>query len=510
MVSSGGAASDGGVTGSKGSSQNLKKGPWTAAEDAILMEYVKKHGEGNWNSVQKNTGLMRCGKSCRLRWANHLRPNLKKGSFTPEEERIIIELHAKMGNKWARMAAQLPGRTDNEIKNYWNTRIKRRQRAGLPIYPQEVQEKAAAFHFQHHHHYHHHRRSHNSSSASLSSLLTSQNATYNPSLSLFNTLNTSSAANHPLQNQPTSFYSNPNPQFKIFCHNNNDTNGFSLPLSFNSSFVPSATSLLNRNLQYQALQVPSFKFNSGTNIDGDLSFSSTIMEAGASVDPIHHFVSGIGNELPSNQIPPQAEPRTSASSGSTAGVCAKKTNGNHKIIPLKRNRSNSGLLDALVQESQNLSRCENFKGENFTVAVDKGKGLVGLPCEDMEEANEGVESVMRNRDEANADTQWDDFSSSQSSIGMKAGEDPSEEMNSMDEDLMALLNNFPLSTPLPEWYPGNSDISNGSSTTMTGGNNVDTNNQQNAAAITAPQSAASPDLQWSLGSCCWNNMPRIC
>ncbi|XP_044486473.1 transcription factor GAMYB-like [Mangifera indica] len=93
MVSSGGAASDGGVTGSKGSSQNLKKGPWTAAEDAILMEYVKKHGEGNWNSVQKNTRLMRCGKSCRLRWANHLRPNLKKGSFTPEEERIIIELH---------------------------------------------------------------------------------------------------------------------------------------------------------------------------------------------------------------------------------------------------------------------------------------------------------------------------------------------------------------------------------------------------------------------------------
>lgn len=87
--------------------QSLKKGPWTAAEDAILMEYVKKHGEGNWNAVQKNSGLMRCGKSCRLRWANHLRPNLKKGSFSPEEEKIIIELHAKLGNKWARMAAQV-------------------------------------------------------------------------------------------------------------------------------------------------------------------------------------------------------------------------------------------------------------------------------------------------------------------------------------------------------------------------------------------------------------------
>nr|QHG11463.1 R2R3-MYB transcription factor 35 [Taxus chinensis] len=117
---------------------SLKKGPWTSAEDAILVEYVKKHGEGNWNAVQKQSGLFRCGKSCRLRWANHLRPNLKKGAFTAEEEQIIIELHGKLGNKWARMAAQLPGRTDNEIKNYWNTRIKRRQRQGLPLYPPDL------------------------------------------------------------------------------------------------------------------------------------------------------------------------------------------------------------------------------------------------------------------------------------------------------------------------------------------------------------------------------------
>ncbi|KAJ6715795.1 TRANSCRIPTION FACTOR putative-RELATED [Salix koriyanagi] len=116
----------------------LKKGPWTSAEDAILIDYVKKHGEGNWNAVQKHSGLFRCGKSCRLRWANHLRPDLKKGAFTPEEENCIVELHAMMGNKWARMAAELPGRTDNEIKNYWNTRTKRLQRASLPIYPPDV------------------------------------------------------------------------------------------------------------------------------------------------------------------------------------------------------------------------------------------------------------------------------------------------------------------------------------------------------------------------------------
>ncbi|KAF7836279.1 transcription factor GAMYB-like [Senna tora] len=126
----------------------LKKGPWTSAEDAILVDYVRKHGEGNWNAVQKHSGLSRCGKSCRLRWANHLRPNLKKGAFTAEEEQLIVELHAKMGNKWARMAAHLPGRTDNEIKNYWNTRIKRRQRAGLPTYPPEVQSMQESQHDQ--------------------------------------------------------------------------------------------------------------------------------------------------------------------------------------------------------------------------------------------------------------------------------------------------------------------------------------------------------------------------
>ncbi|XP_019447363.1 PREDICTED: myb-related protein 305-like [Lupinus angustifolius] len=126
----------------------LKKGPWTPDEDAILINYVSKYGEGNWNAVQKNSGLLRCGKSCRLRWVNHLRPNLKKGSFSLEEERIIVELHAKHGNKWARMSSKLPGRTDNEIKNFWNTRIKRCEKAGLPIYPPEIIREATLYHLQ--------------------------------------------------------------------------------------------------------------------------------------------------------------------------------------------------------------------------------------------------------------------------------------------------------------------------------------------------------------------------
>ncbi|XP_049379760.1 transcription factor GAMYB-like isoform X1 [Solanum stenotomum] len=113
----------------------LKKGPWIKAEDAILMDYVAKYGEGNWSSVHRRTGLARCGKSCRLRWANHLKPDLKKGAFTQEEEELIIEMHAKIGNKWARMAAEFPGRTDNDIKNFWNTRLKRQRRAEKHMLP---------------------------------------------------------------------------------------------------------------------------------------------------------------------------------------------------------------------------------------------------------------------------------------------------------------------------------------------------------------------------------------
>ncbi|MCI01344.1 transcription factor GAMYB-like, partial [Trifolium medium] len=121
-----------------GEEGSLKKGTWTSAEDEILVEHVKKYGLGNWNAVQKYSGLARCGKSCRLRWANHLRPELKKGEFTDEEKKKVLELHFSMGNKWARMAALMPGRTDNEIKNYWNTRAKRLRRVGLPLYPEEI------------------------------------------------------------------------------------------------------------------------------------------------------------------------------------------------------------------------------------------------------------------------------------------------------------------------------------------------------------------------------------
>ncbi|KAJ1383784.1 SANT/Myb domain [Sesbania bispinosa] len=104
----------------------LKKGPWTPEEDQKLIDYIQKHGHGKWRTLPKNAGLKRCGKSCRLRWANYLRPDIKRGKFSLEEEEAIIQLHSVLGNKWSTIAANLPGRTDNEIKNYWNTHIKKK------------------------------------------------------------------------------------------------------------------------------------------------------------------------------------------------------------------------------------------------------------------------------------------------------------------------------------------------------------------------------------------------
>ncbi|PKA55717.1 Myb-related protein Zm1 [Apostasia shenzhenica] len=135
----------------------LKKGSWTPEEDLRLISYIRQHGHGNWRALPKNAGLrsssfslsslslplflpfvngdvnllncvclLRCGKSCRLRWINYLCPNIKRGSFSKEEEDAIIKLHELLGNKWSKIASCLPGRTDNEIKNVWNTRLKKK------------------------------------------------------------------------------------------------------------------------------------------------------------------------------------------------------------------------------------------------------------------------------------------------------------------------------------------------------------------------------------------------
>ncbi|XP_052135502.1 transcription factor MYB60-like [Oryza glaberrima] len=165
----------------------VKKGPWTPEEDIILVSYIQQHGPGNWRSVPENTGLMRCSKSCRLRWTNYLRPGIKRGNFTPHEEGIIIHLQALLGNKWAAIASYLPQRTDNDIKNYWNTHLKKKVK--------RLQQQQQS----HPDHHHHHSFQTTPSSSNAAAVATTSPNYYNPNNSNSNSSNYLHNNNHNLE-----------------------------------------------------------------------------------------------------------------------------------------------------------------------------------------------------------------------------------------------------------------------------------------------------------------------
>ncbi|PIA46322.1 hypothetical protein AQUCO_01500085v1 [Aquilegia coerulea] len=104
-------------------SSSLKRGKWSEEEDDLLKKCIEKYGEGNWHKVPPRAGLKRCRKSCRLRWCNYLNPNTNRREFSWDEIDLIIKMQKLLGNRWSLIAARLPGRTANDIKNRWTTHI---------------------------------------------------------------------------------------------------------------------------------------------------------------------------------------------------------------------------------------------------------------------------------------------------------------------------------------------------------------------------------------------------
>ncbi|XP_031499702.1 transcription factor MYB101-like [Nymphaea colorata] len=470
------------MTGGGTTTSGLKKGPWTAAEDAILIEYVKNHGEGNWNAVQKNSGLSRCGKSCRLRWANHLRPNLKKGSFSPEEERLILELHAKLGNKWARMAAQLPGRTDNEIKNYWNTRIKRRQRAGLPLYPADIQRHASTV----------------------------------PSLTPLSANGAATVATTPPIASPIFNCLKPQPQLPFFEPQRLPTTGGSstlFPIIPTAQFKNFLDDSLHYGLQFsgetrQPLLLPSTLASpfpaDGSNSEGAMGLDALLRGVVMPYDPNLAagklpFEFAVKTELPSSQLTHDAGPADSeyllADSNCVVDPPApsQTPTAASESTPLTLGTGNNGLLDAMLQETQ------------VTNANEEGKPL---EFGQEEECNwtSGKDPTNRRNE-----SRWEDSSSIDDAITTK--EAGTGDSKSVDDDLSTLLDFMPLSTApsIPEWYGSDDtiEISNGRSE-LTGSPTTVSADDLSIDMEQIASSLVSTDQIWGLSSCSWNNMPGIC
>ncbi|MED6175559.1 hypothetical protein PIB30_079536 [Stylosanthes scabra] len=470
-----------------------KKGPWTLSEDIMLREYVMKYGEGNWNSVQKNSGLARCGKSCRLRWANHLRPNLKKGSFSKEEEDLIVQLHAKLGNKWARMAAQLPGRTDNEIKNFWNTRVKRCQRAGLPLYPPQVLHEANVYHLQQH--LKPQPSSSSSSSFSFSPLfISSSNNNNHQEINQLKLISHPPSTNNNQQNPPnSSCLSNinnnpqPYPQFKFPIENPNNANlGFPLsPISTTSSLFNQSYHVNNNNSNDYHLGSYNYSFHSNNH---NHNHKNAIIMPNSPFEALPPLIQGSNNNINNNNeaclsqsspLPSSTTPTSSYASGNNGylmggrassmanngGGSGRGSNVALRVSPPPQENS-GGLLGAVLVEAQSRlcnnndkSKSDNEDSTASQVLSHKRKCIVTTTeeCAKQEETNNNnvvVESDIKNNgnNTTNNKIQKVDLHSSPFSTGNKQTSAEEElEMNGMDDDLFGLLKNFQ-EMPVPDWY----------------------------------------------------------
>ncbi|XVF03842.1 hypothetical protein REPUB_Repub05bG0027700 [Reevesia pubescens] len=548
----GGGSNNGGGEGSL----TLKKGPWTASEDAVLAEYVRTHGEGNWNAVQKNTGLARCGKSCRLRWANHLRPNLKKGAFSPDEERIIVELHAKMGNKWARMATQLPGRTDNEIKNYWNTRVKRKQRHGLPLYPPDIQP----LYSQHQQSQHHSQPATPIPSPPTTS--TSSFSFQTPTTSLHSSKLTPPphphhilrSASQPLLYNPHSAPTQPplhilspastpphvsplqsphNPPFSTLplfdsstsnTSNNNITTTSATKTALSDHFYfPRTSPSFQTPVRYKRFRHDASESNNNNHdiaVNGSSSTNASFMSPfspflkSALFDP--HTATVTTSSLtpqhyPSCSLDPVTLDLASSSrilhsyfdSGqfiSTPGfVYPLKTE-----LPSNQMLSQDGNLEVTVDTKGNDSSSNdhhNNQHQNLSMPI-SGSGLL----EDMlEEAQvlAGNNEIMRRQ------SCLVGFGSSSEGLAsvMKAKEETPEQINSTThEDYSRLLNVIPASIPIPEWFNDTGEGSNGQSSVITDDN---LGLEMHHIAPLLPVDIAA-DHGRTPSSRSWDNLPGIC
>ncbi|KAJ4961925.1 hypothetical protein NE237_021835 [Protea cynaroides] len=119
----------------------VRKGAWTEEEDFLLRRCIEKYGEGKWSHVPLRAGLRRCRKSCRLRWLNYLSPTIKRGDFTQDEVDLLLKLHKLLGNRWSLIAGRLPGRTANDIKNFWNTRFNRKNSGATATEGEEIEAR---------------------------------------------------------------------------------------------------------------------------------------------------------------------------------------------------------------------------------------------------------------------------------------------------------------------------------------------------------------------------------